>query len=77
MIFCEGDMIEANHLPAIFSSQTMNSPMGLKDSVAEFERKHISFILNLTNGDKKEAAKLLDLGVSSLYRKITELGLEK
>ncbi|MCB0282944.1 MAG: sigma-54-dependent Fis family transcriptional regulator [Calditrichae bacterium] len=77
MIFCEGDMIEASHLPSVFSSQSMDTSMSLKDSVAQFERKHISSVLNLTNGDKKEAARLLDLGVSSLYRKITELGLEK
>jgi DNA-binding NtrC family response regulator len=75
MIFCETELIEVSHLPVMFSSQINNTPMGLKESVANFERKHISAILNLTKGDKKEAAKLLDLGVSSLYRKITELGL--
>ena len=77
MIFCDGDQIEVKHLPDMFASQSQQVPMSLKESVVEFERKHINAILNLTHGDKKEAAKLLDLGVSSLYRKISELGLEK
>jgi DNA-binding NtrC family response regulator len=75
MIFCETEMIDVNHLPAMFSALINDTPMGLKESVANFERKHITAILNLAKGDKKEAARLLDLGVSSLYRKITELGL--
>lgn len=75
MIFCETEMIEVSHLPPMFSSLINDTPMGLKESIANFERKHITAILILTKGDKKEAAKLLDLGVSSLYRKITELGL--
>lgn len=77
MIFCDGDHIEAKHLPEMFASQIQNVTMSLKESVVHFERKHISAILNLTDGDKKEAAKLLDLGVSSLYRKISELGLDQ
>jgi DNA-binding NtrC family response regulator len=76
MIFCDGETIEPSHLPAMFTMGTTSVSMTLKDSVAEFERKHIRSVLSITNGDKKEAAKHLGLGVSSLYRKISELGLE-
>jgi DNA-binding NtrC family response regulator len=77
MIFCDAELIQSKHLPPMFSADENNSPTSLKEAVAHFEQKHISAILALTNGDKKETAKLLDLGVSSLYRKISELGLEK
>lgn len=76
MIFCDGETIEPNHLPSMFTANGTTISMNLKDSLADFERKHIRSILALTNGDKKEAAKHLGLGVSSLYRKISELGLE-
>ncbi len=77
MIFCDDELILSKHLPPMFLAQENNSPTSLKEAVAHFEKKHIGTILTLTNGDKKEAARLLDLGVSSLYRKISELGLEK
>lgn len=76
MIFCDGQTIETSHLPAMFTVNNTNVNMSLKDSVAEYERKQIRSILSITNGDKKEAAKHLGLGISSLYRKISELGLE-
>jgi len=77
MIFCDDEVIHSKHLPPMFSAGESSSPISLKDAVTHFEQKHINAILALTHGDKKEAAKMLDLGVSSLYRKISELGLEK
>jgi DNA-binding NtrC family response regulator len=47
----------------------------LEDAVAQFEKQHIERILRLVP-DKKEAAKRLDIGLSSLYRRIAELGIE-
>ena len=76
MIFCDGETIQTNHLPSMFTVAGTNISMNMKDAVTEFERKHIRSVLALTNGDKKEAAKHLGLGISSLYRKISELGLE-
>ena len=35
------------------------------------ERQHIHKILHLTKGNKMEAARLLKIGVATLYRKIT------
>ncbi|KAA3610308.1 MAG: sigma-54-dependent Fis family transcriptional regulator [Calditrichaeota bacterium] len=77
MIFCDDELIHSKHLPPMFSTQENNGPTSLKEAVAHFEMKHINSILSMTQGDKKEAAKMLDLGVSSLYRKISELGIEK
>jgi transcriptional regulator with PAS, ATPase and Fis domain len=38
-----------------------------------FEKEHILRALELAGQDRKEAAKLLDISLSSLYRKIEEL----
>jgi DNA-binding NtrC family response regulator len=47
----------------------------LGEAVKRFERRHIERILSRTP-DKKEAAKRLGMGLSSLYRKIAELGIQ-
>lgn len=77
MIFCDDSTIKKHHLPAFLTSPAqVPASMNLKDALSDFERKHIQSILILTHGDKKEAAKIMGLGVSSLYRKMTDLGLE-
>jgi DNA-binding NtrC family response regulator len=43
----------------------------------QFERQHIIYTLRHYNFDKAEAAKNLGIGLSSLYRKLEELGVPK
>ena len=52
-------------------------PTTLKQAVAAFEKDHIQRILQETGWDKEKAAQLLGIGLSSLYRKIDELGIRK
>ncbi|ADV63063.1 two component, sigma54 specific, transcriptional regulator, Fis family [Isosphaera pallida ATCC 43644] len=47
-------------------------PEDLREAVAHFERGHIRKVLERCGGDKKEAARRLGLGLSSLYRKLEE-----
>jgi DNA-binding NtrC family response regulator len=47
----------------------------LEEAVRRFEKQHIERILRLLP-DKKEAARRLGMGLSSLYRKIAELGIQ-
>ena len=47
----------------------------LDDAIKVFSRDHILRMIRICNGDKKEAAKILDVGLSSLYRKIDELAI--
>lgn len=47
----------------------------LGEAVNRFERQHIARILRQTP-DKKEAARRLGMGLSSLYRRISELGIQ-
>ena len=44
----------------------------LRAALARFERKHVQAVLERCSGDKREAAKRLGLGLSSLYRKLEE-----
>ncbi|WEK36512.1 MAG: sigma-54 dependent transcriptional regulator [Candidatus Pseudobacter hemicellulosilyticus] len=44
-------------------------------SLASMEKLHIQRVLNHTNGNKTEAARLLEIGLTTLYRKVEEYGL--
>jgi DNA-binding NtrC family response regulator len=47
----------------------------LKDALRQFEKQHSRRVLEQTGQDRKEAARLLEISLSSLYRKIKELGI--
>ncbi|MBC7606070.1 MAG: sigma-54-dependent Fis family transcriptional regulator [Burkholderiales bacterium] len=44
-------------------------------SMQSVEKLHIQKVLNYTKGNKAETARLLEIGVATLYRKIDEFGL--
>ncbi|PZP49708.1 MAG: sigma-54-dependent Fis family transcriptional regulator, partial [Pseudopedobacter saltans] len=44
-------------------------------SLSSAEKLHIQKVLNYTKGNKAEAARLLEIGAATLYRKIEEYGL--
>ncbi|HPC36598.1 MAG TPA: sigma-54 dependent transcriptional regulator [Candidatus Marinimicrobia bacterium] len=79
VLLCEGDYITPRDLPAGLSEGKSNFsdiPDDLKSSVRNFERQHILGILRRVDFDKNKTAELLGIGLSSLYRKIEELGIE-
>jgi transcriptional regulator with PAS, ATPase and Fis domain len=76
MILAEGDMIACKDLPAAVTESSMENPgftLCLKDALKNFEKQHIVRVLEQVGQDRREAAKLLDISLSSLYRKIEEL----
>jgi DNA-binding NtrC family response regulator len=76
MILAEGDRITLKDLPQSVVAGSQGSPaftFNLKDALRHFEKQHILRALDHTGQDRKEAAKLLDISLSSLYRKIEEL----
>jgi DNA-binding NtrC family response regulator len=78
MILCEGDVITTSHLPTLLSEEkthTEKEDEKLKETLRGYERRHIIKILEKTGNDKKEAAELLGLSLSSLYRKMEELAI--
>ena len=46
-------------------------------SLDDVEKEHIIDILRLTNWDKPEAAKMLKIGLRTLYRKIEKYKIEQ
>lgn len=45
-------------------------------TLEDVERNHIVKILEYTGGNKSEAARLLGIGVATLYRKLESWGLK-
>ncbi len=75
MIFCDNDLLQLEHLPQLLTERVHATSLTLKDALTDFEKEHIRMVLDMTNGDKKETARILDMGVSSLYRKMSELDI--
>lgn len=45
-------------------------------SIASVEKLHVQKVLNYTQGNKTEAARLLEIGIATLYRKIEEYKIQ-
>jgi DNA-binding NtrC family response regulator len=78
VIFASGDEIAPSDLPeAVRGAGPVDpetaveaAPIDLRTATAEFERAHILRVIADCGGNKRRAAKLLGLGVTSLYRKL-------
>lgn len=78
MILADGEWITLKDLPpAVVASQQSGTAFtySLKEAARQFEKQHILRVLQQTEQDRKEAARLLDISLSSLYRKMEELGI--
>ena len=76
MILAESDRITLKDLPKALVAGSEQHPaftFNLKDALRQFEKQHILRALEQAGQDRKEAAKLLEISLSSLYRKIEEL----
>jgi DNA-binding NtrC family response regulator len=71
----DGPILTAADFPPglIVESGVDNPGDDLRAAVRDYERLHIQRILRETGNDKREAARRLGLGLSSLYRKLEEL----
>jgi len=77
VIFAEDRHIEPEDLPFAILGLTHDDSESLKEAMRQFERHHIIYCLRRHNFDKAEAAKHLEIGISSLYRKLEELNIPK
>lgn len=82
VIFCDGEMITAEHLPdhmntavAKETEQALMQVSTLKDAMKNFERQFIIRMLLKFKKDRAGAAQALGVSLSSLYRKIEELNI--
>lgn len=77
IIFSTGDLIQIKDLDeSVSESVNLNNvPESLKEATLNFEREHIKRIIKKYDNNKEKAAKVLDIGLSSLYRKMELLGI--
>lgn len=80
VIFAKDELIAVRDLPVYLQSTKdfiiPDKAGSLDDFIKKVEKEYISKALENNNNDKEKVAKLLDLGLSTLYRKIKEYGLE-
>lgn len=74
VILCNDDILQAGLLPLDFYFQEDNSQTPF--NLATIEKNHIQKVLHYTRGNKTEAARLLSIGLTTLYRKIEQYHLE-
>ncbi|MCW8803048.1 MAG: sigma-54 dependent transcriptional regulator [Ignavibacteriaceae bacterium] len=79
-IFCNEEFINVKNLPAQFQSDTGPSdysPSGsLDESVKRFEKEMITRALEANEFNKEKTAETLQVGLSTLYRKMKELDIQ-
>lgn len=76
LIICD-DYITLDDMPLDFRSSTLSGSAADGDDfeLAKAEHRHIQRVLQYTKGNKAEAARLLKIGLTTLYRKIEEYGI--
>jgi two-component system response regulator PilR (NtrC family) len=78
IIFAEDDVIKISDIGSLgYHSVALTvENQNLQTAVRAYEREHIFRVLNKHSWNKVEAAKALNVGLSSLYRKIDELEID-
>lgn len=73
VILTDSEELSADDLP--FNEQGVYS--GIPYEMAEVEKRHILWMLHHTKGNKTEAARLMKIGLTTLYRKMEEYGISQ
>ena len=76
VILADGHQLTLDNLPSELQigGARNSGPLSAFD-LASVEKLHIQRVLNHTRGNKTEAARLLNIGLTTLYRKIEEYKL--
>ena len=70
VILADDDLLDLDTLPVDLQYAKSNAKQLSAFSMASAEKLHIQKILNHTNGNKAETARLLEIGIATLYRKM-------
>ena len=70
VILSSDGVLSIEALPVVFFDNKTDEALSF--SIADVEKNHIRKILRHTQGNKMEAARLLNIGITTLYRKIEE-----
>lgn len=78
LIVCESERLDVADLPldiqnTHYEQSDETTPSSFE--LSAMERRHIARVLEYTKGNKTEAARLLKIGLTTLYRKIEEYGI--
>ena len=80
IILVDGEELTVDSLPNEFQQSTSNSQQSAKPlsafELASAEKIHIQKVMNYTNGNKTETAKLLNIALTTLYRKLEEFKIK-
>jgi two-component system response regulator PilR (NtrC family) len=80
IIFCNDDYIGVNNLPSsiVVDEEEFNLSLtnSLEDSVKKYERDIIINALNSNDFNKEKTADYLNVGLSTLYRRLKDLNIE-
>ncbi|MBN9382579.1 MAG: sigma-54-dependent Fis family transcriptional regulator [Chitinophagaceae bacterium] len=75
VILSEGEELGIENLPASWNTESPVLQVLSTFDLASVEKLHIQRVLNYTHGNKVEAARLLNIGLTTVYRKMEEYGL--
>ncbi|WP_343697032.1 sigma-54 dependent transcriptional regulator [Flavobacterium sp.] len=77
VILSSGDILTADVLPYEMQHQSENNSKPMSAfSMQSIEKLHIQKVLNYTKGNKAETARLLEIGIATLYRKLEEYRIQ-
>ncbi len=82
VILTDGQELNTEVLPfeILNSLLSLNSASNTRSlsafSLASIEKLHIQKVMNYTKGNKAEAARLLEIGIATLYRKLEEFNIQ-
>ena len=74
VILSGGPVLEKESLPLEWSTDPVSGTVEGLD-MSTMEKRHITRVLSHTGGNKTEAARLLNIGLTTLYRKIEEYAI--
>jgi two-component system, NtrC family, response regulator len=76
VILANSDTLTSEHLPIEFwALYTLRQETEAENAISTIERNHILKILEQTGGNKTETARRLQIGLTTLYRKLQDYGL--
>jgi two-component system NtrC family response regulator len=75
VILCETETLTCDLLPVEITH--CEDAVTTTNSLASMEKNHIQKILQHTKGNKTKTAEILGIGLTTLYRKMEEYGIEK
>ncbi|HWK03895.1 MAG TPA: sigma-54 dependent transcriptional regulator [Puia sp.] len=75
VILADGTELTTASLPLELQNESYKLQALSAFDLASVEKLHIQRVLNYTHGNKVEAAKLLNIGLTTVYRKMEEYGL--